>query len=112
MTLFLGDTDEELSHQETGGNDIIFAQAETAFYLGEGDVDHAAIFDFSLLDGDLIFLNGSAEDYILQNFVVDETLFGVYIIRADGNDLVSSVVGQTTDNFSFSATPEAFTFAV
>lgn len=92
-----------------GGSDVfVLGDEQAAYYLGQGDIDHAAIFDFSLLDGDVIQLQGDAADYVLQNFTVG-SLSGVAIALQETGDLIGAVINLSTAELSL-ANVSAFRF--
>ncbi len=95
--------------QMTGGKGadrFILGDKKQTYYLGQGLVDHAAIFDFSLAEGDVIQLHGEAADYSLGAFTEGE-ISGVTIVT--GGDLVGAVAGISLADLSLSDTA-AFEF--
>lgn len=91
-----------------GSDRFILGDVTQTYYLGQGDLDHAAIFDFSLQDNDIIQLHGEAADYSLQDFT-EGSVSGVAIAQQSTGDLIGSVVDVSTAELSLN-NPSIFDF--
>jgi Ca2+-binding RTX toxin-like protein len=91
-----------------GGRDrFIFGDARTAYYVGQGDVDHGIINDFSFADKDIIQLHGKAINYELKDFSLGR-ISGIDIILKGSNELIGSVLNQSTATLNINSS--AFDF--
>ncbi|MEL6384006.1 MAG: calcium-binding protein, partial [Cyanobacteria bacterium J06626_18] len=92
--------------QMTGGlgsDRFVLGDRKRTYYLGQGEVDHAAIFDFSLAEGDVIQLHGEAADYSLGAFTKGD-IAGVDISTNNAGELVGSIVGVSLAELSLTDT--------
>lgn len=79
-----------------GGRDrFVLGDGRTAYYVGQGEVDHGIINDFSVADQDVIQLHGKAVDYDLKNFSLG-SISGVDIFLDGSNELIGSVLNVST----------------
>ncbi len=83
-----------------GKDTFVLGDASRSYYLGNGYKDFAIIRDFSANDGDVIRLNGSANDYQLKTLGSSTSVFRS---SADSTgDLVGTINGSTGLNLSSS----------
>lgn len=91
-----------------GGRDrFVLGDARTAYYVGQGNVDHGIIQDFKFADQDVIQLHGQVSDYELKNFSLGG-ISGVDIFLSGSSELIGSVLGVSTATLNLNSS--AFEF--
>ncbi|MEM9007777.1 MAG: hypothetical protein AAGE59_30225, partial [Cyanobacteria bacterium P01_F01_bin.86] len=86
-----------------GRDRFVLGDHQHTYYLGDGLIDRAMIFDFSFSDRDVIQLHGEAADYRLGSFS-EPDIAGVTIATSDTGDVVGSVVGLSLAELSLGNT--------
>jgi VCBS repeat-containing protein len=75
-----------------GGADTFVLGSKTSpFYVGGGDKDYALIQDFNQSEGDIIQLNGRADEYVLGAISTNPATGTGIFLAADPNELVGAI---------------------
>jgi uncharacterized repeat protein (TIGR01451 family) len=76
-----------------GSDTFVLGDKNSAFYLASGGQDYALIQDFSLQEGDIIQLKGSASEYILGSVSTNPAAGTGIFLASEPNELVGIIAG-------------------